>query len=326
MTKRSIVFAALALFVLCLPARAGAIVIKAAHTGNIKQKYHAAMEKFRDLIEERSGGRFKVEIYPATMGGDRELIESLQIGTVDFAELNTSVLATISPRLGVYDLPYIFRDRGHAHRVLDGEIGSELMKEMQAKSTIVGLGYWENGFRCFTNNVRPIKKPEDLKDHKMRSMQNSIHLDTFMLWGANPTPMSFSEMITAMQQGVIDGHDNAPDTIAANSMWEIQRYFSQSQHFYAAKIFGASPIFWARLSPEDQKMIQEIYYEVRDFERDLAEEQFQEGMKTLAQNGMEVTKFSDIDIEAFQKSVQPVWDKYSQKVGAELIERIARHE
>ncbi|MCC8191038.1 MAG: TRAP transporter substrate-binding protein DctP, partial [Planctomycetes bacterium] len=139
--RRTVLWAGLVLALSSLAANA-ATVIKAAHTGNVKQKYHAAMELFRDLVEERSNGRFTVDIYPATMGGDRELIESLQIGTVDFAELNTSVLATIAPRLGVYDLPYIFRDRGHAHRVLDGEIGTELMREMQEKSTIIGLGYW----------------------------------------------------------------------------------------------------------------------------------------------------------------------------------------
>ncbi|MCC8190467.1 MAG: TRAP transporter substrate-binding protein DctP, partial [Planctomycetes bacterium] len=176
------------------------------------------------------------------------------------------------------------------------------------------------------NNARPIRQPEDLKDLKMRSMQNSIHLDTFAQWGANPTPMSFSEMITAMQQGVIDGHDNAPDTVAANSMWEIQRFFSESRHFYAAKIFGASPIFWSRLSPEDQAMFQEIYYQVRDFERDLAEEQFREGMALIAKNGMEVLPFADMDSEAFRASVKPIWDKYALRVGADLIERIANHE
>lgn len=326
MKKRCIAFAALTLFAVCLQAQAGTIVIKAAHTGNAKQKYHEAMEKFRDLVQERSQGRFKVDIYPSTLGGDRELIEALQIGLADVGEINTSVMATILPALGVFDLPYIFRDRLHAHRVLDGEIGDDLMKQIQNITSLVCLGYWENGFRCFTNNVRPIRKPEDLKDLKMRTMQNSIHLDTFALWGANPMPMSKSEMLTAMQQGVIDGHDNAPDTVVADSLWEVQRYFSESQHFYAAKMFCASPLFWGKLSPEDQKMFQEIYHEVRQFERDLAHAQAQAGLKTLAEKGMEVILFADMDIAAFQKSVKPIWDKYAPKVGADLIERISNHE
>lgn len=301
------------------------IVIKLGHTGNEKQKYHDASLKFKELVEERSNGKFQVDVYPKTLGGDRELMEALQIGTADFAEINTAVLATVSPSLGVLDLPYIFVNREHAYRVLDGEIGQKLLDETSQKSGLIGLDYWENGFRCFTNNVRPIKEPADLKDITMRAMQNNIHLETFKLWGANPTPMEFSEMVTAMQQGVIEGHDNAPDTIAANSMWEYQSYFSESSHFYAAIMFAASPVFWNSLSEDEKTMFKEISQEVRDFERQLALEQFNEGIDTLEKNGMNVTRNDEVDVDAFKESVRPIWDKYAETLGADLIDSIANN-
>jgi tripartite ATP-independent transporter DctP family solute receptor len=257
-----------------------------------------------------------------SLGGDRELLEGLQIGTVDFAEINTSVLASIIEELAVIDLPFMFTSVEHANRVLDGKIGDVMIEKINNGSGIIAVAWWENGFRCFTNNKRPITKPGDLKGLVMRSMQSNIHLETFKLWGANPTPMAFSEMLTAMQQGVIDGHDNNPDTVATNSMWEFQKYFSESLHFYGAKVLAFSPKFWGTLSDSDKEIFRKAAYLARDREREESLKRFSDSVGILEQNNMQVAKNAAIDIDAFIKSVQPIWDSFRAKYGDELITSI----
>lgn len=293
-----------------------------AHTGNERTTYQTGMLAFKSELERLTNGRFVCEIYPATLGGDKVLMEGLQIGTVDFAEINTSVITSIIPELSVLDLPYLFSSSEHAYKVLDGEIGDQMLALVQAKAGIVPVAYWENGFRYFTNDVRPITKPEDLKGIKMRSMQSATHLAAYRLWGADATPMSISEMITAMQQGVIQGHDNNSDTIVANSMWEYQDYFSESGHFYGSKILAFSPSFWKSLSAEDQILFVQAAKYARDIQRKEVADRFEKSIQTLQENGMNVTRKKDINTDAFIESVQPVWDEYKNKFGDELIKKI----
>ncbi|ADY14479.1 TRAP transporter substrate-binding protein DctP [Sphaerochaeta globosa] len=293
-----------------------------AHTGNERTTYQTGMLAFKSELESLTNGRFVCEIYPATLGGDKVLMEGLQIGTVDFAEVNTSVVTSIVPELSVLDLPYLFASSEHVYKVLDGEIGAQMLALVQAKAGIVPVAYWENGFRYFTNDVRPITKPDDLKGIKMRSMQSATHLASYRLWGADATPMSISEMITAMQQGVIQGHDNNADTVVANSMWEYQDYFSESGHFYGSKVLAFSPSFWKSLSSEDQKLFVQAVNYARDIQRKEVSVRFEKSIQTLQENGMNVTRKKDIDTDAFIKSVQPVWDEYKNKYGDELIKKI----
>lgn len=293
-----------------------------AHTGNERTTYQVGMLAFKSELEKLTNGRYVCEIYPATLGGDKVLMEGLQIGTVDFAEINTSVISSIVPELGALDLPYLFVSSEHVYRVLDGEIGAQLLTLVQSKAGIVPVAYWENGFRYFTNNVRPITTPSDLRGTKMRSMQSNTHLMAFRLWGADATPMSISEMITAMQQGVIQGHDNNTDTIVANSMWEYQKYFSESGHFYGSKVLAFSPSFWKAVSAEDQKLFVQAAEHARDVQRQEVATRFEKSIATLIQNGMNVTRNKDIDTNAFIQSVQPVWNEYTSKYGDELIKKI----
>lgn len=293
-----------------------------AHTGNERTTYQVGMLAFKEELEKSTNSRFVCEIYPATLGGDKALMEGLQIGTVDFAEINTSVLSSIIPELSVLDLPHLFVSSEHAYKVLDGPIGDQLLELVKAKAGIVPVAYWENGFRYFTNDVRPIKTPADFKGLKMRSMQSKTHLSSYKLWGADATPMSISEMITAMQQGVIQGHDNNTDTIVANSMWEYQKYFSESGHFYGSKVLAFSPSFWKSLSADDQQLFIKAAQHARDVERKEVAARFAKSIKTLEDNGMIVTRKQDIDTDAFIKSVQPVWDEYRNKFGSDLINKI----
>ncbi len=297
-----------------------AVRLKFAQTNNDKHKYHLAMLKFKEIIEKKSDGRFVIEVFAGSLGADRDLMEGLQIGSVDAAALNTSVIASVVPEFGVFDLPFIFKDRNQAYKVMDGPIGQDLIKKANAKIGFVATDYWENGFRGFTNNIRPIVKPGDLKDLKFRTMQSKIHLDSFKQWGANPVPMNFAEVFTAMQMNVIDGHDNAPDTISANKMWEVQKYFSNSKHFYSPVLFIFSAHMWKKLSDADKKMFLEASKEVTILERKLAEEMYDQALVELKKH-MQVVM--DVDYEAFKASVQPIWGKYSATFGKDLIDRIS---
>ena len=296
--------------------------VVAGHTGNDRTTYQVGMEKFKEEVEKNTNGRYVVEIYPQTLGGDQELMQSLQIGTADFGEVNTTVLASIVPELGVFDLPFIFETREQAYAVFDGEIGDYYRNLLQEASGLVPVAYWENGFRCFTNDVRPISKPEDMLALKMRSMQSNIHLEAFRLWGADPTPMSLSESITAMQQGVIDGQDNNIDTITANSMWEYQDYFAESWHFYGNKMLLFSQQFWSSLSDEDKEIFTNAALAARDAERAECMARYDKQLQTLADNGMQITYHDEIDVDAFKARVEPIYDEYIAQYGDEYVNAI----
>jgi len=302
------------------PGNKTAKVFKFAQTNNDKHKYQLAMLKFKELIEKKSEGRYVIEVFSGTLGGDRDLMEGLQIGSVDAAAINTSLIASAVPMFGVFDLPFIFRDRAHAYSVMDGPIGQELIKNANKKMGFIATDYWENGFRDFTNNVRPITKPQDLKNLKFRTLQSSIHLDTFKQWGANPTPMAWAEVYSAMQQNLIDGHDNAADTVNANKMWEVQKYFSDSRHFYSPVLFVMSSPMWNGLNDADKKIFLETSKEVATYERKLAAEMYDKALDNLRKNMQVVDK---VDYDAFKASVQPIWDKYSTTFGQEIIQKIA---
>ena len=303
---------------------ASPVSMKIGHTGNAKSKYQAGMEAFKAEIDAKSGGRFSLEIFPMSLGDDRELLEGLQIGTVDFSEVNTSVVANIVEELAVIDLPFIFTSVEHVNRVLDGKVGDGMIDLVNNKAGVKAVAWWENGFRCFTNNIRPITKPGDLTGLVMRTMQSNVHLETFKLWGANPTPMAFSEMLTAMQQKVIDGHDNNPDTIVTNNMWEFQDYFSESRHFFGAKMLIFSNKFWGALSDSDKTMFTNAVYLARDIERKESLTRYEAAIDSLVKNNMKVIRNADVDTEAFIKSVQPVWDAFRAKHGAALIDSIVK--
>lgn len=297
------------------------IAIKAAHTGNENTTYQVGMLAFKDYVESHSNGKYTVDIFPSTLGGDSDLYEGLQIGTVDFAEVNTSVISSTVEDLKVLDLPFVFSTREQAYAVLDGEIGDRLLQEIEEQAGIKAVCFWENGFRDFTNNVRPISGPEDLKDLNMRCMQSDIYMNTFQNWGCNVSVMSISETITAMQSGVIDGHDNNPDTVVSNSMWEYQKYFSDSRHFYACKTLDFSETFWAKLDADEQTMFIEAAKYARDMERKECADRYENALAKLEENGMEITSHDEIDVDAFRESVKPIWEQYADVLG-DLINEV----
>ncbi|GAB7388881.1 TRAP transporter substrate-binding protein [Bacillaceae bacterium] len=296
------------------------ITLKVGHTLSDTSHYQEGLKKFKELLEQRSNGQFKVEIFPSgQLGGEREMIEGLQIGSVDMVLTSTGPMSGFVPEITVVDLPFLFRDAEHAHKVLDGEVGQDLLKKLEAQD-LKGLAWWENGFRNVTNNVRPIEKPEDLKGLKIRTMENDIHMDSFRTLGADPTPMAFTELFTALQQGVIDGEENPVPVIMTSRFYEVQKYLTMTRHFYNPSILLMSKSRFEQFTPEQQQLLLETAKEAGDYERQVVAEMDKKYLAELKSKGMEVIE--QPNIEPFVQAVQPVYEKYEKVFGKELIDKI----
>ncbi|TLS38427.1 TRAP transporter substrate-binding protein [Pseudalkalibacillus caeni] len=296
------------------------MTLKVGHTLSDTSHYQEGLKKFKELVEEKSDGQITVEIFPnGSLGGEREMIEGLDIGTVDMVLSSTGPMSGFAPEVTVVDLPFLFRDADHAHKVLDGEIGQDLLKKLESEG-MKGLSWWENGFRNVTNNVRPVEKPEDLKGLKLRTMENEIHMAAFEEMGADPTPMAFPELFTALQQGVVDGEENPVPVIWSSRFYEVQDYLTMTRHVYNPSIMLISKSKFDGYSEEVQNLLLESSKEAGDYERQVVQDMEDKYLSQLEEKGMNV--ITDVDLEPFEKAVQPVYDKYSEQFGKDLIENI----
>jgi TRAP-type transport system periplasmic protein len=295
------------------------IVFKFGHVLAPDHPYQLAAEKFKEVLEANAPQPVKVEIYhSAQLGSERDLTEGLQLGTIDMA-IAPGTISSFEPRMKVLDLPYIFKDREHAYKVLDGEIGKELASGLPAKELRL-LSYWENGFRHVTNSKKPVVTPEDLEDLKIRVPENTTYVDTFKEWDANVTTMAFAELYGALQQKTIDAQENPLALISTNKFYEAQKYLSLTGHFYGPAHVLISEKTWDKLSKEMQEAVQKAADEARDYERKLLSDKDSEYLQGLKDKGMEV---NEVDTEAFMKASKPVWDKYSSEFG-DMIEKIQK--
>lgn len=278
--------------------------------------------KFGELVESKTNGSIKVEVYPnGQLGGDREVFESLQFGSIQGTTMSTGPIAQFVPKFNVFDLPFLFPNSEVAYGVLDGKIGTDLLAELESQN-VIGLNYWENGFRHLTNGVKEVKTPDDVKGLKIRTLENDLHMDIWSELGANPTPMAFTELFAGLQQGVVDGQENPVGNVTANKFYEVQKYLSKTGHVYNASPFLISKDFWNSLSDEEKKAVQEAADEARDYQRELNQKEDEDGYKFLTENGMTVTDISDEEKEAFLEKVKPVYEKYSASIGEEFVDEL----
>ncbi|MFN4102439.1 MAG: DctP family TRAP transporter solute-binding subunit, partial [Pararhodobacter sp.] len=218
------------------PVLAQGVTMNLAFTPPADSHYGDAGRAFAEKIAELSDGAFEISLRPAgALGGERDVIEGLQIGTVELTISSTGPIGNFVPEVYALDFPFLFNDYASAHAVLDGEIGQELLASFEPHG-IVGLAWAENGFRHITNSVRPIREPADLAGLKLRTMENEVHIAAFRAAGAAPTPMSWTEVLTSLQQGTIDGQENPIPIVTANNMWEIQDNISLTGHVYSPAV------------------------------------------------------------------------------------------
>ncbi len=294
--------------------------LKLAYALSKNSHYGVAADAFEKSIGESSKGEFKIQQFPnSALGGEREVIEGLQLGTIDAAVVSTGATLNFVPETGVIDIPFLFRDLDHARKVLDGPIGQKLLGDFTEKG-LVALAWGEQGFRHLTNNVRPVKTPADLKGLKIRTTENPIHITAFRKIGMLPTPMAWPEVATALQQGTIDGQENPMSVIVSAKLSQMQKYLSLTAHVYGPALVLMSPSVYDGLSDDDKKKFKEAGLAAAKAMRNYVDDIEKSGVETLKKEGMQVEE--NVDHDAFVKAVEPVYPEFYKKFGKELVESI----
>ncbi len=281
-------------------------------------QYQSAVE-WADRVNAALGDEAKVEVYGSSqLGSDQEMLQKLKLGTLDFSQPST-IMSTVVPQFGLFDMPYLVKDRAHADCIAKEIIWPELAPMVEAEGYKL-IGVWENGFRQITNNVRPIDVPEDLQGIKLRTPRGVWRVKMFEGYGANPTPMSFSEVFAALQTGVIDGQENPYANIASAKFNEVQKYLSETNHVYTPSFPVASLKRWESWPPEVQEAILQAGQDVQPWTYETATKLDADLRQQLIDGGM---AFNEADREAFVAASQPIYDQFAAEVdgGADLIKR-----
>lgn len=289
---------------------------------NDQHPQYKGLLKFKELVEEQTNGAIIVETYHSgQLGDDRTMTEALQLGSQEITVPSTAVIANFLPEFSVFDIPFLFPNEEVADAVLGGEIGEELLTRLDSQN-LVGLGYWENGFRDLTNSVRPVATADDFKGLKIRTMENQLHLEAFRALGANPTPMAFTELFAAMQQGTVDGQENPYATIYLQKFFEVQDYVSDTHHIYSPWVFLVSKSFFDGLTPEQQQIVTDAAYEAGAFQREMNREAAAEYLQNLQDEGMTFTEITPEARQEMVDRVQPVVDKFADQIGREVVDAV----
>ncbi|MEJ2804614.1 TRAP transporter substrate-binding protein [Comamonadaceae bacterium PP-2] len=295
--------------------------VKIGYALAVNSHYGAGAQAWADSVEKSTAGRYKFKHFPASaLGGERESIEGLQLGTVQALIVSTGTLSNFVPEVGVVDVPFLFRDIGHARRVMDGPVGQDLIKKFQPRG-IVALAWGEQGFRHLTNAKHAVAAPDDFKGLKIRTMENPVHITAFKTLGAAPTPMAWPEVTGALQQGTIDGQENPLSVIVSAKLSDVQKYLTLSSHVYAPTLLIVSPRFWNKLSDADKAAFLEGAKAGSAAMRAFVDDVDSKGVATLKAAGMQVNTITDKT--PFQKTLAPAYAQYETKFGKELLDRIA---
>ncbi|MFP8967680.1 TRAP transporter substrate-binding protein [Pokkaliibacter sp. CJK22405] len=287
---------------------------------NQDSKQGRAVDYFAEELGKLSGGKFKVKTFGgAALGSDVQMQNALIGGAQELLVGSTSTLVGIDPRMGVWDLPFLFDSAEQADKVLDGDYGQKLLDGLQEHG-LVGLVYWENGFRNLTNSKRPIEKMSDLDGIKLRVMQNPMYLDLFKSMGANAVPMSFSELFTALETKAVDGQENPVTTIQSSKFYEVQPYLSLTRHVYSPWIVTMSKVFWDKLSDDEKAIVMEAAKKSRDFERKDSREQAVKAMAFLKENGMKINEVPADEVAKMREKAQAVINAQASVVGQDTLD------
>lgn len=295
------------------------VELRLSHTNPPGGAMGDSCEKMAELVSSATDGRIKINVFHAgQLGGERETAEACQTGSLDFALVNQSVLANFVPQLAAFDLPYVINSTEHADKVFLGDIGKELLESLSAVG-IKGIAIWESGFRDLTNSKREVKALADVAGLRIRVMENKIHQELWRKLGADAVPMAWGDAYTALQQGAIDGQENAPNVIENNNILEVNKYLAMTEHIYSTAYIIMAPKTWASLGASDQQSLMRAMDEANLFERELVREINTGAVSRMQEKGMIVTY---PDKQEFIKASQPIRDEMGKNY-AELLKRVA---
>ena len=280
------------------------------------------MKAFAEQVAAKSGGKIKVQLFlNGTLGSDQATLSSIKGGTVEMAVMNSGILASEVKALEVFDFPFLFANEKEADAITDGPIGQKMHAALQEKG-IVGLSYWELGFRNITNSKRPLNKVEDIEGLKLRVIPNAINVDWVKALGANPTPLPFPEVYAALEQKAIDGQENPVTVINANKFYEVQKHVVLSNHQYNPQSVVISKKFWDGLDASQKKILQDAAQEAAKFQRQQARSQVADALNNMKKNGMQVTELSAAESTKLRDKMRPVTAKYGVTVGQDLLKQV----
>lgn len=304
------------------PSVATGKIIKLSVGLNNKSHMYIGAKKFADVVNEKSKGKYTVQVFSdAQLGDDMKATEQVKLGALEMVVTPPEILATTFPEFNVLALPFMFVNEQSADAVVDGPIGKKLADKLESQK-LHSLGYFENGFRNITNSAREIKSPSDLKGLKIRTPENALMLSTFKALGANPTPMPFSEVFTAMQQKTIDGQENPIPTIYLSKFNEVQKYCTLTGHIYATWLLLINQGLWDGLSAEDKKLFEDAAKEGVTANRNASRQMVKDQVGELRKAGMIVTELTPEQKKAFQDAVAPVYTEFEPKIGKALIDEV----
>ena len=321
--RRTLIAAAVAVASLALPFGALAQDIKPrlirfGYGLNEQSNQGRAVRLFAEQVEKASGGKMKVRaIGAAALGPDTQMQQALIGGAQEMMVGSTATLVGITKEMALWDTPFLFNNAKEADALLDGPVGDKVRAKLQDKG-LVGLVYWENGFRNLTNSKRPINKMEDLNGIKLRVMQNNVFLDSFKTLGTNAVPLAFSELFGALETGTVDGQENPFNTILSSKFYEVQKYLTVTNHVYSPWIVLVSKKWWDGLSAAEQKVLMDAAKASRDFERQDTRQEASGAVAELKKKGMQVNELSPAEAARMRSSLTRVYAGIGASVGMEL--------
>ena len=306
--------------VFALPAMAAEFTFTFAHVLTENTPNARAVVNFKEEVEKNSDGRIEIQIRPAAqLGGDVEIIEQTQMGLVHFSIPPTGNLANFNEKMYLYDLPFLMPDDAAMKRVLDGEVGTELLATLESNN-LHGINMWGAGFRHMTNNVRPITGPDDLKGIKMRTLQAPTILSTYRAYGANPTAMAYTEVYNGLQQGVVEGQENPLANIYSMKFYEVQDYMTLTGHAYHTYAAVMNKAAWDSLPDDLKKVVEDAMVVGRDAARQYTQEDESKILEDIADQ-IEILELTPEGRAAFIEASAPIYDEFRSKVTPEILDK-----
>jgi tripartite ATP-independent transporter DctP family solute receptor len=295
-------------------------VLKIGYATTKDSHYGVGSTVFCDEVAKGTQNRYTCQHFPnSALGGEREEIEAVQLGTQDVVNTSTGPLGNFVPEVKIFDIPFLFRDYNHARHTMDGKIGQDVLHKMAAKG-LIGLAWTENGFRHMTNSKHPIVHASDAAGLKMRTMENKVHMEGYKTFGILPTPMAFPELFTALQQGTVDGQENPIPVILSAKFSQVQKYLSLTGHVYSPAVIILSPAVWNKLSAADKKVFTAAAVKGGIAQRKKVNEDENNGIAQLKKEGMQVVE--KVDGASFREAIKPAYASYAKEFGADKLAAI----
>lgn len=287
---------------------------------NVKEHPHGiGAERFAELVNKKSGGKLTVRLYPGgTLGSDMQIVSSMQGGTIDLSVMVPGSLAGVDKNFGLFDLPFLFRNAGEADAVLDGPFGAKLIDRLRSKG-LVGLSFWDHGFRNFTTGKKPIVTVDDFQGLKLRVQQIPIYLDMMKALGANPVPLPFPELYGALESHAVDGQENPLTSIVGSRLHEAQKFLSITRHTYNPLVVVGSKKSWDKLSEDERKILVDAANEAKPYQRKVSRDAEAKALETIKAAGLKVNELAPAEIDRMRLKVQPVADKFAKDASEAIV-------